>query len=280
MTREEVIAVTKEWTDKLGHVPSQAELKKAAGVMPWHIRKSFGTYGRTLKACGLERAGSGYPLNHRTMFEGWAGTARELAKIPTAYEYEDHTKLHARTLARWCGRGWKNVPGCLLEYMRKQNLEAEWKDVQEVILEHLKSPDRSRGPKSEVCRPLPAPLIMLDKPMYGGPMMSSPLAFAPINELGVVFLFGAVAMRMGFVVTRLQPGFPDCEALRRVDRDRWQLKRIEFEYESRNFIMHEHDIQGCDIIVCWKHNWPECPLEVVELSKLDWSKLMSVEPLS
>jgi hypothetical protein len=98
--------------------------------------------------------------------------------------------------------------------------------------------------------------------------------------MAVVFLFGAVARQMGFVVTRLQPSFPDCEALRRVDRDRWQLKRIEFEYESRNFILHEHDIQGCDIIVCWKHNWPECPLEVVELSKLDWNKLMSIEPLS
>ena len=21
------------------------------------------------------------------------------------------------------------------------------------------------------------------------------------------------------------------------------------------------------MIVCWKHNWPECPLEVLELSK-------------
>ena len=23
-----------------------------------------------------------------------------------------------------------------------------------------------------------------------------------------------------------------------------------------------------DIIVCWEHNWPECPLEVIELKKL------------
>jgi hypothetical protein len=28
------------------------------------------------------------------------------------------------------------------------------------------------------------------------------------------------------------------------------------------------DVNGCDMIICWKHNWPECPLEVVELSKL------------
>jgi hypothetical protein len=29
------------------------------------------------------------------------------------------------------------------------------------------------------------------------------------------------------------------------------------------------DRQGCDLIVRWVHNWPECPewIEVVELSK-------------
>jgi len=25
---------------------------------------------------------------------------------------------------------------------------------------------------------------------------------------------------------------------------------------------------GCDLIVCWVHNWPECPVEVIELSTL------------
>ena len=30
---------------------------------------------------------------------------------------------------------------------------------------------------------------------------------------------------------------------------------------------HMHDPNGCDIIVCWEHNWPECPLEVIELKK-------------
>jgi len=105
-------------------------------------------------------------------------------------------------------------------------------------------------------------------------MLSSPLAFAPINEMAVVFLFGAVARQLGFIVTRLQKEFPDCEALRQVDRERWQRILIEFEYESRNFLAHEHNVKGCDMIICWKHNWPECPLEVLELSKLDWNKLM------
>jgi hypothetical protein len=50
----------------------------------------------------------------------------------------------------------------------------------------------------------------------------------------------------------------------------WQRVRIEFEFESRNFHRHRHHPDGCDIIVCWRHNWRECPphLEVIELSKL------------
>ena len=128
MTKEQVIAAMKECTSKLGHVPTQQEIKNAGAVMPWHIRSTFGTYGRTLKACGLERTGSGYALEHKAMFVAWA-EQRAGGKVPTCYEYEEHSKLSARTLVRWCG-GWKLVPSCLLEYMRKEQVEGEWKDVQ------------------------------------------------------------------------------------------------------------------------------------------------------
>jgi hypothetical protein len=52
-----------------------------------------------------------------------------------------------------------------------------------------------------------------------------------------------------------------------VDEDRWELVRIEFEYESRNFLKHAHKPGDCDLIVCWKQNWPECPVDVVELRR-------------
>lgn len=50
--------------------------------------------------------------------------------------------------------------------------------------------------------------------------------------------------------------------------NRWVLVRIEFEYESRNFLTHMHEASDCDLIVCWSHNWPECPLEVLALEKV------------
>jgi hypothetical protein len=29
-----------------------------------------------------------------------------------------------------------------------------------------------------------------------------------------------------------------------------------------------HPLDGCDGIVCWINNWPECPLEVIELKSV------------
>ena len=75
----------------------------------------------------------------------------------------------------------------------------------------------------------------------------------------MLFLFGSLAVELGFMVTSLQAAFPDCQAMRRVEGGKWQPIWIEFEYESRNFMKHMHDVKGCDLIVCWEHNWPESP---------------------
>ena len=83
-----------------------------------------------------------------------------------------------------------------------------------------------------------------------------------------MFLFGIVARELGYLVEAVQGGFPDCEAKRQVSKGQWQPVRIEFEYESRNFVEHGHDPAKCDVIVCWVHNWAECPgsIEVLTLS--------------
>ena len=109
---------------------------------------------------------------------------------------------------------------------------------------------------------------MKGKPVYGSPLRAASLAHAPTNEMGVIYLFGMLAGELGFMVTRMQKEFPDCEAMLQVEPDQWQRLRLEFEFESRNFLVHDHDARACDLIVCWVHNWPECPedLEVLELS--------------
>src|ERR1051326_334993 len=112
--------------------------------------------------------------------------------------------------------------------------------------------------------------IMKDRAVMGEPFDRSPMTNAPVNELGVMVLFGMVAARLGLQVESVQGKFPDCVAKRQVAPGKWQYLRIEFEYESKNFKLHGHDPKGCDMIVCWRHNWKDCPaeIEVIELSKL------------
>ena len=80
-------------------------------------------------------------------------------------------------------------------------------------------------------------------------------------------MFGMVSSKLGLIVEAIQSVYPDCEAKRCVDRkqNRWQHVRIEFEFKSSNFREHGHDPAGCDLIVCWEHDWPTCPVEVIEL---------------
>ncbi len=124
----------------------------------------------------------------------------------------------------------------------------------------MQAPGGRPGPQEAV-------RVLADRPTYGPSLVPAALAHGPVNELGVIYLFGMLASQLGFVVMRIQKEFPDCEAMRRVEGGRWQRVRVEFEFESLNFLKHLHQAEDCDLIVCWEHNWEECPLEVVELRK-------------
>jgi hypothetical protein len=83
------------------------------------------------------------------------------------------------------------------------------------------------------------------RPSYGRPMDFRGLRHEPVNEQGVVLLFGMVARELGYIVESVQSGFPDCEAKRQIAPQRWQRVHIEFEFESRNFRDHGHSLTGC-----------------------------------
>jgi hypothetical protein len=108
------------------------------------------------------------------------------------------------------------------------------------------------------------------KRVFGDKMQFKSLSCAPVNELGVVYLFGVLHETLDLKIESIQAGFPDCVARRRIGPNRWEEIRVEFEYDSRSFLTHGHDPRGVDVIVCWKHNWTNCPeeIEIIELSTL------------
>ena len=106
--------------------------------------------------------------------------------------------------------------------------------------------------------------------IFGDKIAFKSLSCAPVNELGVVYLFGVLHDTFDFKIESIQSGYPDCLARRKIGHNRWEEVRIEFEYDSRSFKAHKHAPSGVDVIVCWTDNWKERPksIEVIELSSI------------
>jgi hypothetical protein len=90
------------------------------------------------------------------------------------------------------------------------------------------------------------------------------MVYAPQTESGVLFLFGKVAEDLNMYIEELRPEAPDAIA-RRFTGKGWERLRVEFEHRSSDFKQSGRDAETCDLIVCWEHDWPTCPLEVIEL---------------
>lgn len=52
------------------------------------------------------------------------------------------------------------------------------------------------------------------------------LVYSPLNENGVVFLFGKVAEDLNMYVEEIKPGFPDCIARRFTGKGWERLRRL------------------------------------------------------
>jgi hypothetical protein len=267
MTKEEIIQAIQLCAKKLGRSPNLRDLRLTGGVSEPVLYKCFGGLARALSEAGLEVSGPGFNQPEGMLLLDWAAVARKLGKIPSVHEYGSEGRFSISPFqSRY--RRWAGVPQAFARYAREAKIEADWQDVLKLgEAKARKERKAAQAGKRPQVRKGP---VFHDRTCYGRPIRLPGLAHEPVNESGVIFLFGMVALRLGFVVLHLQPGFPDCEAIRETLRGVWQRVRIEFEFESRNFLRHRHKKEGCDMIVCWKHNWPECPanIEVLELSKV------------
>jgi len=269
MTKQEIQEQIVACAEKLGHTPSVMEFMKTTPISRRQVRRHFGSYTRALEACNLESPRSGGGGNRvplEKLFLDWATVTQTLRKTPSMGEYEMLSKYSTRPLTRHFG-SWRQVAYGLKQFAERSGLAEQWQA--ELALVGGTASGEAGG--AAMVRSTSGPHLStarLGRPAFGPPMWPGPMTHAPVNEQGVIFLFGAIAWQLGYVAQRWQAEFPDCELIRRVGEDRCQLVRAELEYESRNFLKHMHELSGCDMIICWKHNWPECPLEVLELRKV------------
>jgi hypothetical protein len=262
VTQQEVIAAIKKLAEKLERRPTLPEVCREMRVSAMRVRRLFGgVYSRAVNASGL--APSGW-LSMVELFQDFVRVVRKMGRVPALYEYECESQYSVKPLRRRLGK-WANVAPGMLQFGDSRQLWTGSEDIRELLQRYLEDIGwRSTEQKES---PLTLREVDLDV-LYAEPMHMDPMAMVPENELGVVFLFGVMARELGFVVIKLKAGFPDCEAFRRLPNGKWQRVKIEFEYQSKNFLLHKHDPSGCNMIVCWEHDWKECPLEVLELRKV------------
>jgi hypothetical protein len=273
VSREELIQAIKECAEKLGHTPTMPELfQEFPGANRAVIQRCFGCYTSALRECGIQKGGKNDPVPMDALFLDWMDVLRKAGKFPSKGEYMQHSRYSLSPMQRKF-RSWFDVPKEMQQYAISAGLEAEYAE----LTRNMELPKRKEKPVKLAWPPAGsasramhqhAVPILGGLPVYGAPLPLAGMAFAPTNESGVIYLFGLLAERLGITVTRMQTGFPDCEALRRVDEKQLQRLRIEFEFESRNFFKHGHNARECDLIVCWDHNWRECPIAVLELKSV------------
>jgi hypothetical protein len=189
---------------------------------------------------------------------------RAIGKRPTQAAMTSQGKFSARPYRDRWGK-WSNV---INEYVRRYGEPAITRSTNSSISPC--APNEAHAASSPLLvAPTHKPKEIANRPriLYGEPLEFRGLRYAPINEQGVVYLFGMVSREIGFLVESVRTDYPDCEGKRALERTgrKWQHVRIEFEYQSSNFLAHGHDPDECDLIVCWIHDWPESPIEVLEL---------------
>jgi hypothetical protein len=271
--RDEVLRAIRESAEILGHPPSRAEFMLHSRMTNYQVIKHFPSWREAVRAAGLEPNSTNTPIDTEALLKDWGEMVRRLRRIPTLNQYMREGNYSTSVFRRF--GPWSAIPSKFREFAEGK---LEWAEVVALLpIEHARSSIVSSPPlatkpyvSGETLPTEHRHARLDDQPTYGNPIDFRGLRHEPVNEQGVVFLFGMVARELGYYVEAVQTGYPDCEAKRQVNAGKWQRVRIEFEFESRNFREHGHSPEGCDIIVCWRHNWPECPpnLKVVELSEM------------
>jgi hypothetical protein len=223
----------------------------------------FPKWSDALRAAGVVCRRNNKPIDDSALLKDWAQVARKLGRVPTLAEYGGLGHYCYATMTKRFG----GLLGIIDAFRDFAGDEREWADV--LALLSIDSPGRCLA-KAQAWKRVPRAARAgkglqaggEKSPVCGEPIYQEAMSHAPMNECGVILLFGAMAKRLGFTVESLRAGFPDCQAKRRIGPGFWQNVRIEFEYESRNFRIHGHLPDACDLIVCWEHNWAECPKEL------------------
>jgi len=265
LTREDIVKAARDAAQESDEPLTRRDFIRRTGITEWQINRLFpeGRWTEIRKLAGIPR----HPLDHETrsddeLLAEFHRVVYAMGSLPTIALFNAKSSISYESYKRRFG-GMKPLVQEYRSWLSEHDPESP-------LIDQIRTESRHEIPAPPPPQTSRAGEGAARWSKTGGPQFGPPLDFrglrhAPINEQGVVYLFGVLSYELGFIVEAVEGDFPDCEAKRHIGNDRWQRVRIEFEYRSRNFRDHGHDPSGADLIVCWVHDWTECPLEVLEL---------------
>jgi hypothetical protein len=274
--KRQILSAIRNLAEKLGHPPSRAEFLSRTGLPFTAVLRWFPSWTAALRDAGFRSYAIKPRFDDHLLLEDWGRVVRRHGAVPPRRVYDRLGKFNALTLSSRFGN-YSSIPQAFRNFAKDHR---HWDDVVALLSFrlHTRRENRHPHPRSKpttpasfasLLRPKPWHAEQPGQPTFGNPTPLPGFLHEPLNEQGVVLLFGMVAKDLGFLIESVQTGFPDCEAKRQIGPGRWQRVRIEFEYESKSFLTHGHSADRCDLIVCWCHNWPNHPkhLQILALSQ-------------
>ncbi|MBI2844632.1 MAG: hypothetical protein HYX78_14660 [Armatimonadetes bacterium] len=249
MTKEEIIAELRRVANIIQTQQVTKRQFKLHGKMSTStVDHTFGSWNEAIVAAGLiPTPMSQLPtevgmrrLPDNDLLQEIVRLTSELGQRPTTLQFSARRKISLDTYRRRWG-SWRAACGAAYAKFGCP----------------VPGADADLGEPTQVDKPVPVPEDTVTetssahspgiwqrrkKVVFGEPIEFRGMRFAPINEQGVVYLFGIVSRELDFLIESVRTSYPDCEGKRCVDKDgrRWEHVLVEFEYQSSNFRDHGH----------------------------------------
>jgi hypothetical protein len=213
--KEEIIEEIRRTSIELGRRPSRSAFITHTGISEYMVLKHFQSWNRAVEAAGLEPDITNIKIEDDALLEDWGGLVRKLRQIPTRVQYRLHGNYSPGVFERHFGP-WSQVPDKFREFAKGK---PEWNDVLALLpiqTTSVRSTDISQAiseiptesARDSFSSATPQKYKKLnDRPVYGNPIDFRGLRHEPVNENGVIFLFGIVARELGYSVEAVQAGF-------------------------------------------------------------------------
>jgi hypothetical protein len=215
MDKDEIIAELRRVAELLGTTSvTRQQFSQYGRIGVKTVEYKFGTWNQAIKAAGLvpTKPGVQNVLLDEELLQEIIRLTKEIGKQPTLGELSAKGQFSLMPYkTRWgsldeackvayAKYGYPLVDGGKLpdRPARKQQVSSSSKGAIRQI--HKRQQGGSRK-----------------KVQYGEPMDFRGLRHAPINEQGVVYLFGMVSRELGFLIESVKAPYPDCEGKRCVD---------------------------------------------------------------